>query len=102
MAAAEGAFALPEPVRLSHVEPALGERRDEAADNVRLMVSPDGGAWRAAECVPGRPVPAVQHPALGIHATLLCVPAGARALRLDRRAGERPWSLAGLRLYARP
>lgn len=92
---------LPAPARLTRVELLLGERTDEAALNLHLRVSHDGLRWRLHDTADGRPAPAAQLAALGYAEVLLFEPVDARALRLERRAGAHPWSVAELRLYAR-
>ncbi len=101
-AEARGAFislAWPAAQVVSRVELLLGDALEPAL-HLRLLVSDDGRSWRAQAHAPGRPAPEHQLAALApLSEVLLFEPQAVRALRIERRAGARPWSVAELRVF---
>ncbi len=88
------------PTRVAQVELVLGAPLEPGLA-LRLQVSEDGQRFRPWPAVPGRPLPELQLAALRPPSeVLLFEPVTLRALRLERRAGRRPWSVAELRVAA--
>ncbi len=92
----------PRPVRVSQVELLLGAPLQPGLA-LRLQVSQDGQRFHPWPVLPGRPQPELQVAALRPPSeVLLFEPVTLQALRLERRAGRRPWSVAELRVAAAP
>lgn len=92
----------PRPTRVAQVELLLGAPHQPGLA-LRLQVSEDGRRFHPWPSVPGRPQPETQVATLRPPSeVLLFPPVSVRALRVERRAGRRPWSVAELRVAAAP
>lgn len=102
--AAPGAWlelAWAQPRWLTSVELVLGTP-PEPGSNLRVQVTRDGVHYEPWPWLPARPAPAEQLPALGAPSELLLGEAvEARAVRIERRLGARPWSIAELHVRVR-
>ncbi len=92
----------PAPVQVARVELSLGARPHDAGRRLRVLISRDGQRFEPVASVSGRPSVRKQRagdePASEV---LLLVPVSLRALRIERRGGERQaafprWSVAEL------
>lgn len=89
------------PVRLGRVELRLGERSRDAGRGLHLKGSMDGKRWFRVRTASGRPPTRDQLASLGgFSEILLFEPALVQAVRVERRAGARRWSIAELVLSA--
>jgi hypothetical protein len=70
--------------------------------NLHVQIAPDGVHFEPWPWLPGRPPLDQQVAALGAPSeVLLGAPRELRALRIERRLGARPWSIAELRVWVR-
>ena len=89
------------PRLLGRVELKLGDRPRDAGRGLRLLLSSDGRAFEPVRAWPGRPPTREQVPDLAPPSEVLLIePRPALALRIERRGGERRWSVAELELSA--
>jgi hypothetical protein len=89
----------PEARRVSRLELLLGEPAAPAL-TLRLLGSEDGEKWQPVATLPGRGAFESQVAAVApLSEVRLFAPRSVRALRLERRAGARPWAVAELRAW---
>lgn len=89
------------PVELTSVELLLGQPARPGV-NLHVQVARDGRHFETWPWLPGRPPVGEQLPALGTPSeVLLGESAPVRTLRIERRLGARPWSIAELRVRVR-
>lgn len=89
------------PTSLGRVELKLGDRPRDAGRGLRLLISLDGHDFEPARTWPGRPPTREQLPSLAPPSEVLLLDSRAvLALRIERLAGERRWSVAELELAA--
>ena len=88
---------------VGRVELKLGDRPRDAGRGLRLLLSDDGRSFAPVRAWPGRPPTRAQVGALAPPSEVLLIePRPALALRVERLAGERRWSVAELELGAPP
>ncbi len=86
-----------QPEGVTRVELLLGDRPDDAGRGLSVHVRVEG-RWQAAAAVPARPPTRQQVAALGFSEVLIFEAVVADALRVERVAGRRRWSVAELQI----